>query len=246
MKAFLDAGDTEIVVTGHAGVGKTMLAGQLHGRARALAFTAPGESTDVEVEVLEAGSWAKLVRVLPGQDGYRAGGAVEAFTQSEKLEGVIHVVDYGFSKPRDSVVAASLVREDRLETIDDLRARNLQIEINQLRVLLSDIRRSLTLNGCPKWIIIAVNKVDLFADARDEALEYYHPSGTGEFGRILKKFFDDIGSSTIPIFILQSSAFEEDFKWNGHTARSLLERQEQVAILQEFTKSLAVIVDSFK
>ena len=244
MKAFLDAGDTEIVVTGHAGAGKTMLASQLHGRARDLAFQTPGESKAVEVEVLEAGAWAKLVRVLPGQDGYRASGAIEAFTRSERLEGVIHVVDFGFSQPRDPIVAAALVREDGLSTISELRARNLQVEVNQLRLLLSDIRRSFEANGCPSWLIIAVNKIDLFADQRDEALEYYHPSGTGEFGRVLKQFLDDFGAKNLPIFILQSSAFEQDFTWNGHQARSLLERQEQLSILREFTTSLATIVDS--
>ncbi len=244
MKAFLDAGDTEIVVTGHAGAGKTMLASQLHGRARDLAFQAPGESTAVEIEVLEAAAWAKLVRVLPGQDGYRAVGAIEAFTKSEKLEGVIHVVDFGFSQPRDPMVAASLVREDKLETIEDLRNRNLQIELNQLHVLLSDIRRSFESSMDPIWLIIAVNKVDLFADGREEALAYYHPAGTGEFGRVLRQFFNEVGTSRVQFHLLQSSAFEQDFVWNGHTARSLLERQEQVAILQEFTKSLAAIVNS--
>lgn len=38
LKAYLDIGETQIVVTGHSGVGKTNLANQMHGRARDIGY----------------------------------------------------------------------------------------------------------------------------------------------------------------------------------------------------------------
>lgn len=244
MKAYLDKGDTQVVVTGHAGAGKTLLAAQIHGRARDLSYEIPSESRVVEVEVFEASEWARLVRVLPGQDGFRSHGAVEAFIQSNSLEGVIHVVDYGYVKPRDSVVAETLIRDDGIDTVEKLRKTNLDFEIDQLKTLLTDIKRSYHTQRRPKWIIIAVNKVDLFPDNRTDALQYYHPEGGSAFGNILKKFSQEVGASNIEIYIMQCAAYEQDFKWNNEIVRSLLERQEQNKILAEFTKSMAVIVDN--
>lgn len=243
MKAYLDAGDTQVVITGHAGAGKTVLAAQIHGRARDLAFELPKESRTVEVEVFELSTWARLVRVLPGQDGFRSKGAVEAFTRSDKLEGVVHVVDFGYVAPRDPVIAASMIKRDKIETIEKLRESNLRFELEQLHIMLSDLKRSFHLNKRPKWIVIAVNKVDLYADQREQALEYYHPAGSGPFGKALKGFQEHIGSNNISIYIIQSSAYEVDFEWNRERVRSLLERQEQNSILLDFTRSLATIME---
>lgn len=243
LKVYLDRGDTQVVITGHAGAGKTLLASQIHGRARDLGYELPKESRTVEVETLEVSQWARLVRVLPGQDGFRSKGAVEAFVQSKTLEGVIHVVDFGFVAPRDSVIVASMIKQDGIETVDQLRKNNFRFELEQLRVLLTDVRRSLDAHGSPKWMLIAVNKVDLFADRREEALEYYHPAGSSEFSKVLRDFQSSVGADNLPIYVVQSSAYEVDFEWNGHKVRSLLERQEQNAILLEFTRSLAAIVE---
>ena len=243
-KALVDVGDTQIVITGHAGAGKTMLAGQMHGRARELVYELPGESRDVEVAAITAGQWTKLVRVLPGQPGHRSKGELEAFYQNENLEGVIHVVDFGYVMPRDLVVKDTLINRDGVDTVDKLRARNLKLEIEYLKVLLSDIRRLQDTHGRPKWLVIAANKVDLFAADRQAALNHYHPEGTGDFGRTLKEFQWQVGAKHFEIHVSQACAYETDFSWNGNEVKSLLPRQEQDVILREFMGSIAAISET--
>jgi hypothetical protein len=241
LKAYLDKGATQIVITGHAGAGKTILAAQMHGAARELGFEIPGESRTVEVSAVTAGAWTKLVRVLPGQEGFRTAGAVEACQGNAELEGVIHVVDFGYVAPRDSVAINDLIKAGGFDTIAKLREQNLRTELEDLRVILSDVRRLHGTTSRPKWLAIVINKVDLFANERDAALGYYHPEGSGAFGRALAKFQRDVGQQNVSIYLLQSCALEKDFAWNGEIARSGLERQEQTAILREFMKSIAAI-----
>lgn len=241
LKAYLDVGATQIVITGHAGAGKTHLAAQMHGRARDLGFEEPAESRTVEVEAITAGAWAKLVRVLPGQDAFRTAGSIEVFRDNASLEGVIHVVDFGFAAPRDPVLVKALIESDKLSTIAALRRRNLDRELEDLRVVLADIRKLLATDKRPKWLVIAVNKIDLFVDQRDAALEHYHPRGEGAFGKVLADFERDVGRQNVETFVLQSCAYEKDFVWNGETAPSGLSRQEHHRVLTDFVRSIASI-----
>jgi hypothetical protein len=243
LKAYLDYGATQVVVTGHAGAGKTLLASQMHGRARELAYQLPTESRTVEVEVFDAGRWSRLVRVLPGQDGFRSKAVLETFVSNPRLEGVIHVVDFGFVSPRDPIISKALVEQDLIDSVEKLRAKNLRFELNQLQTLLTDVRRSYDQSNCPKWIVIAVNKIDLFVDQRTEALHYYHPEGNSEFSSILQNFIADIGRNNLDIYVVESSAYEIDFHWAGTTVQSSLVRQEQNKILTEFFDSVAAIMD---
>jgi len=162
-----------------AGAGKTLLAGQMHGRDRELVFEIPCESRSVEVDAITAGEWTKLVRVRPGQAGFRTKGEIDTFEDNKSLEGVIHVVDFGYVTPRDPVVRDTLISKDGIDTVEKLRARNLRLEIEDLKVLLTDIRRLQSKHGTPKRLVIAANKVDLFASDRQKALNHYHPDGTG-------------------------------------------------------------------
>ncbi|WP_336234207.1 hypothetical protein [Enterobacter bugandensis] len=240
LKAYLDVGETQIVLTGHSGAGKTNLANQMHGRARDIDYQLPGESKSVEVANIQAGNWAKLVRVLPGQDGYRTKGSIDIFQDNESLEGVIHLVDYGYSKPRNSLHSSEMIK-DGISTIEQLREQNLKKELQALSVMLTDVRRMYSNTKMPKWIIIAVNKVDLYSNDRDDALIYYHPDGRSEFSRLLREFLLDIGSMNVSIHVVQACAYEQDFEWNNQNVKSDLKRQEQNHMLNDFMTTLAAI-----
>lgn len=240
-KAYVDAGSTQVVVTGMPGAGKSLLNAQMHGRARDLYFEEPGESTKVETDAVTLGEWTKLVRVLPGQAGYRTHGEIRAFQDNGKLEGVIHVVDFGYSAPRDQTLAESLVKNDGLETIEQLRARNLSLEIDSLKLELANIRKLLAQHSSLKWLLIAVNKVDLYPDQLNLALSHYHPDGSSAFGQALRSLQHDVGKDNLGIYVAGSCAYEADFKWNGAVAPSSLPRKDQDLILRDFMKSVAMI-----
>ncbi|CAK7066701.1 MAG: hypothetical protein CITR_02956 [Citrobacter freundii] len=245
LKVFLDMGETQIVVTGHSGAGKTNLTNQMHGRARDIKYQLPEESKEVEVSEIQAGNWSKLVRVLPGQDGNRAKGSIENFQQNNSLEGVIHLVDYGYTKPRNKVVCTTMI-SDGVISIGQLRENNLKKEIQALNVLLTDVKRMHYEKKLPKWIVIAVNKIDLYPHERDDALKYYHPEGNSEYSKTLKDFLMEIGSRNISIHVIQACAYEQDFEWNHHIIKSSLARQEQNLILNEFTVTIAAISEDVR
>lgn len=240
-KAYLDTGSTQVVITGMPGAGKSLLNAQMHGRARDLYFEEPGESTKVETDAVTLGEWTKLVRVLPGQSGYRTHGEIEAFQGNGKLEGVIHVVDFGYSSPRDPVVAETLVTNDGLDTIEKLRARNLSLEIDTLKLELANVRKLVAQHSSLKWLLIAVNKIDLYPDQMSAALAHYHPDGNSAFGEALRVLQRDVGKDNLGIYIAGSCAYEADFRWNGAVAQSALPRKKQDLVLRDFMKSVAMI-----
>lgn len=240
-KAKLDIGATQIVVTGHSGAGKSILTAQLHGSARSLYYEAPKESLNTEVEAVTLGEWAKLVRVLPGQKARRVKGEIEAFQNNASLEGVIHVVDFGYVSPRDPIAIDALINHDKIITLHDLRARNLRLEIADLNDLLNDLRKLYNQNKRPKWLLVVVNKVDLYPNERKNALMHYHPNGEGEFSKALAKFQHEIGIQNMPIYIAEVCAHELDFMWNGSVFKSDLARQQQNAMLKSLAETLATI-----
>lgn len=239
-KAYLDVGKTQVVVTGRSNAGKSLLVAHMHGRARDLSYELPSESRTVEVDAIPLGEWTKLVRVLPGQPGRREHGEIEAFEDNGDLEGVIHVVDFGYVKPREQANVLDLVRKGVL-SIDDLRRVNLEEETYTLNALLSDIRKSLAKHKRPKWLLVAVNKVDLFPQQRQEALNFYHPLGTSRFSSMLKEFVSEVGSKNFEVFVAQACAHEIAFEWNGHTVPTKLLPQEQMAMLRDFMRTVATI-----
>lgn len=242
-KAHLDMGKTQILITGAPSAGKTILSGQMHGKARALYYDNPGASFKVETDAIKLGEWTRLVRVLPGQVSLRASGELEAFSANDSLEGVVHVVNWGFSSPRDPAVQASLVGRDGIRTIDQLREYNKTVELEALRADLDNIRRLHHAHRRPKWMIIAVNKVDLFPGELDKALLYYHKEGVGPFASAIKSLEADLGAANFKIYTIQVCANEENFAYNGEVVVSGLERGAKDEMLRNFVNSVSHVAD---
>ena len=96
-------GKTNIVVTGRQATGKSVLRERMHGDTGHTTSKPPQKSLTVETEVIRAGKWSRLVRVVPGDDiASRVLALGEAFNKHKKLQGVIHVVNWGYTKPRES------------------------------------------------------------------------------------------------------------------------------------------------
>jgi hypothetical protein len=242
-KAAVDVGWTEVAFTGAAGVGKSVLADVMEGRARDLRYELPGESMGTETSAIAFGVRTRLVRVLPGQDARRAVAVDETFSRNESLQGIIHVVDYGYTAVRSAVASDQLVR-DGIDTISKLRARNLKREIVDLAELASDIRRALLRN--PKrrlWLAIVINKIDLFPDQRELAKLYYHPDGSSEFSRRLSDLRSDVGAARLRIEVVEACGHEEDLEFNGQTRRTKFAANEKEGVLKKFMAKLSQLVE---
>ncbi|WP_324680943.1 GTPase domain-containing protein [Hymenobacter sp. GOD-10R] len=221
--ANIKMGSTDIVIVGPPAVGKTVLSKCLHGQAPEFGFKLPGASTTVETEAIALGKWTQLVRVIPGQESTeRTNGLWEAFHQSETLEGVIYVVDWGYSSPRNELLQGSLVRDEGLDTIDKLRNYNLKNELSDIKDIMGKIRDLQNQYRRPKWVLFIVNKADLFVDKINDAQMYYSLDFDSEFTRIVKEYINIIGTMNVKVDTLPMCSWPEPFVWNGNTIKSSL------------------------
>lgn len=239
IKVFLDKGNTQIAICGLPSVGKSVLSAQMHGRGRDLHYEEPGESTKTEIEAITIGEWTKVVRVLPGQIGFRGSEEKRSYDENPDLEGLIFVVDYGYNKPRDHASQSALIKNDNIKSIQDLRNLNLKNEIDTLKSELNLIKSNILKNKSPKWIAISVNKIDLFHSEINDALTYYHVNGSSLFSQTLKDFQNQIGTANISIHTIPTCASPCDFSWNDEVQATQLTKQQSDQVLRDFIKAIA-------
>lgn len=222
--AQVDYGDTDIVILGRPSVGKTILSKCLHGQAPKFNYKTPDTSPSIETEALNFGDWTKLVRVIPGQtdNKQRDIGIEEAFHKSKSLEGVIYVVDWGYSEPRDLTLKSSLIIDKGLDTIEKIRDYNLKNEIEDIKSVCEQIKVAYSNGKAPKWIIIAVNKVDLFYDRINNAQRYYSINYQSQFADEINKLINSIGALNIKCRTNPMCVWQKDFEWNGQIQKTNL------------------------
>lgn len=238
--AHLNLGKTNVIVVGRPNVGKSVLVAQLHGAARDLHYRLPPSSRQVDIEAIQIGEWTQLFRVLPGQSSNsRTLGEMEAFYNNNELEGVIYVTDYGYTTPRDSTIAETLITDDGITSIDLLREYNLKNELKDIASACQSIRQFHSITKKKIWFAIAVNKCDLFPNDINTAKLYYSVNGTSDFSKILKELQNNIGIANLTIKTLNVCAWDENFEWNQETTESNLpNRQAQKNMLLEFLDEL--------
>ncbi len=210
-----DKGDTNVVVTGAAGAGKTVFTTSLHGEIKDLDWVEPTTSTGVERQAVSLGDWTKIFSVIPGQDiAARGVGLNEAFNCHNGLDGVVHVVDYGYTTSR-SEVAAQVLIERGVGSIQDVRDYNLQQELEEFKKVCELIANAWVNNRGPKWLIIAVNKADLYFDQLDHAKRYYHLDGASLFVDEIKRLLQRVGSNHLKCRVVPICPKPKPFEWNN-------------------------------
>ena len=241
-------GKPSVIITGRAGVGKSVLASHYHGEANTQDWNEPGTSSDVEIKPITIGDWTKIVAVIPGQNNAERFKALDtALNKNKKLDGVIHVVDWGFTSIRDAAVRQEMIENGGVDSIEKIRAQNLSLELKEFDSLLEKLKMSITSERGPSWLVIAVNKVDLFKDKLNEAERYYNPMCTSEFTAVLNDFFETVGKIKVKVVYLPVCPMPETFEWNGQvispqidsitTQRNYLRIFiEQIALLQNGVK----------
>jgi len=212
--AKLDVGSTDIAILGTSGAGKTYLSKFLHDQAPKFNFKA-GLSPDVETEAIQFGEWAKLVRVVPGQGGKERSRGLDEVFNSETLEGIVYVVDWGYSEIRDNTLKESLIKDQGLDTLDKFREKNLKEEIKDFTIIADKIKSNNALGRGPKWLIIAVNKIDLFYSTINDAQKYYSPEYKSDFTIILNDLLSAVGNLHVRCIALPISSWQKSIEWNG-------------------------------
>lgn len=215
-------GRTNVIILGRPSVGKTILNSHLNGEVK-IDFIVPDTSTNVETKTIRMGKWTKIVRVLPGQvTNERAMGLDEAFHKHKKLEGVIYVVDWGYSVIKDKVIKEKFLIEENIKTIAELRQRNLKSELEDFTSVMNSIQESTSVGRGPKWILIIVNKADLFISKLNEVEKYYFTDKSSPFAKILYDTINHIGKINVKCDAVPLCLWEENLEWNGEILKTEL------------------------
>ncbi len=144
----------------------------------------------------------------------------EAFTKHNRLEGVIHVVDWGYTLVRDEIVANKMIEEDKIDTIEKLRELNLNNELREFENICSRIKEAHSLGKGPKWLVIAVNKADLYIEEIAQAQKYYHVEMESDFTDNLNQLKKQIGENNIHAISVPVCSWETDFEWNDQIVKT--------------------------
>lgn len=239
-------GNADVIVTGRGGAGKSVLSSHYHGEANSLDWKLPDTSRDVEIKPITIGEWTKIVSVIPGQDNAERAKALDtALNRSESLDGIIHVVDWGYTAIRDDSVKKSMVDDKGLDTVDKVRDHNLKLEFRDFERLLDSVKLSIRNERGPKWLVIAVNKVDLYESTLDAAKQYYHPACGGPFSEAIEELYSAVGKDNIKVVCVPVCAQPEAFEWNKQKVTSQIDSvTKQRNYLRRFVDDLALLQSS--
>jgi len=182
---------TPVLITGAAGSGKTELWRQLTGGNAADAM-----SEDPEDSYFYPGSragsrpWRKrriTLTTIPGQPSRTRYKNMNWFFGPEtEINGVIFVATFGFDqvwpKRADSVAS-------RLDPfcIQALSAHNIKQELESFRLTCEKIQEKRVMSDVdlgPRWMLVLVNKIDLYWDGREQAEAYYGPTAATPFNDV--------------------------------------------------------------
>ncbi|MCQ1056919.1 hypothetical protein LRP52_02390 [Photobacterium sp. ZSDE20] len=235
-------GDTNVVVTGVAGAGKSVLTLCQHGEVKDHEWEEPGTSTEAEKKAITVGEWTQIFTVVPGQEiAAREAALDEAFNKHKNLEGVVHVVDWGFTSVRSSVTEQKL-RDAGYDTLEALRDYNLQRELEEFKKVANLIATACATGRGPKWITIAVSKADLYFDKLDDAKMYYYPEGSSPFVNELNSLIKRVGSNNIKCRVVPVCPKPKPYVW-GETKVSpqLITFDEPANYMKNFISILAEV-----
>ncbi len=227
----------ELAITGTEGVGKSVLLDNLTGKAFEPGYTKPLKSQKEEQGAVRSKQRIR-VSVVPGQQASPRNDSLdELFNGKMELDGVIHVVSAGLPVIRDETQCQLLVSQ-QVTTIREYRSYHRGVELHDLKETCEAIRAAHRRYHGPKWLIVAVDKFDLFHDKVLEEQRYYSPHHDSEFARVLNDLRDNVGRDNFRWTAVPVCGWPEDFVWNGEVLPSQMAAETRQAYLTQFLGEL--------
>lgn len=224
-------GRTDVVVVGRPGAGKSVLMERLGGQTGDINWQPPSVSSSVESAVLALGQKPLIIRTIPGQDSReRANGLHEALNSHKSLQGIIYVADWGYNAERQAPVAHDRINREGIDTIEKVRSFNLDAELEDFRGIAQRIKDTHARTGEPIWLLVVVNKADLFFRKLGDAQSYYHHGIPSNFSALVNDIIKSVGANSFRYETIPISSWHEDFVWNGKTVQSRLDEGQTRAL----------------
>jgi hypothetical protein len=229
------AGD-QVAVAGLQGAGKTVLFDHLSGDGFKPEYKLPAQSTGVEKRKAHGDRFF----VIPGQDSAERRAALDIHAAgNSKLAGLIYVACNGFVQTRRP--EAKDVLEEQLN-FDQYLASQRQREAADLEEIGAHFRRSVRSKRRKSWILVVVNKFDLFcsADAAADARQYYEQPGS-DFSKSMAELIGNMGADNLSCTFWPASSWPEDFEYGANRIESrfsLEQRGRSIALLSGHLRKL--------
>jgi hypothetical protein len=193
--AWLFGKKTTLAFTGMEGVGKTVLLDHLTGAAFQEGYTLPLRSQREERGRITTAGKRLVATVVPGQVATPRRLTLDKLFGGKRLiDGVVHVVCNGLASVREPNVTTDLIRRRKLTTVTKYRKYALGQELLDLDSTCHAIRESQRKKRTPGWLIVAVDKVDLYFDTIERARDYYSPTSDSPFADRLRALATQVGT----------------------------------------------------
>jgi GTPase SAR1 family protein len=219
--------NARIAFTGMAGVGKTVLFDYLTGAAYDPNYSLPGPSVTPETKKEHSKKVKKIITVVPGDVSPQQVKTLSAaFDGNKTVDGVVHVVANGFAEIRGAGVTEQLVKRG-IDTIDLVREEQLKNELEDLATVLSYVKKNAQAYGKPRWMVVAVTKLDLFDDDLASVESYYAADKNSPFVKQLNDTLAALGAGHFRWASYPVCSVLEDYTYNGQTKKSRLAEQQR-------------------
>jgi hypothetical protein len=231
-----------LAFTGMQGVGKTVLLDHLTGKAERKDYTKPLQSQALERGIVrreESPGRRIRVSVVPGQNAEPRHVALDQlFRGKNPVQGVVHVVSNGYASTRNEDSARAMVRDLRLTTLAKYRNYQIERELEDLGQTCEAIRASHRKHHAPGWLLVAVDKVDLYHDRLPKAREYYSSMNESPFTERLRTLARQVGEDFFRWEVAPVCGVLEEFTWNGKVEAPQIDQGLRDAYLAQFLELL--------
>jgi GTPase SAR1 family protein len=227
-----------LAITGMEGVGKTVLFDSLTGKAFEPGYQKPRRSQSKEAGKVPSANSKILVSVVPGQVAHPRFLALdEIFLGKHPVNGMIHVVSSGFASIRSTDAVRVLVNDHSITTIHKFRQHQKKRELEDLQGTCRIIHNAHFKHRAPTWLVVAVDKIDLYHDELGDVERLYSPSARTDFVKELNTLVRRLGTDFFQWTALPVVGYIEDFEWNGQIQRTQLKEEDRRNYVKQFLTS---------
>jgi hypothetical protein len=228
-----------LAFTGMQGAGKTVLLDHLTGKAQGKDYKKPRQSQALERGIVKSAGRRIRVSVVPGQNADPRYVALDQlFHGKNPVQGIVHVVSYGYASIRNEDSARAMVKDLKLNTITKYAKYQMERELDDLEQTCEAIRASHRKHHVPGWLLVAVDKIDLYHDRLSKAREYYCSMNDSPFTRRIRALARQVGEDFFRWEAAPVCGVLEEFTWNGKTEVPKIDQASRDAYLAQFLELL--------
>ncbi|WP_417825009.1 hypothetical protein [Thalassospira lucentensis] len=220
MVAFFLGPQSSIAVVGQGGIGKSVLVDHITGKAFKPNYKLPPKSRKIEKGLTKSQENRLALTVAPGQGGPQVDAFNKVFsTKGKTVDGIIFVAGNGLVSLRQEASIERYIKENNYD-LDTFRREQLKDELDYLKQITNQVRMAQSRERKPRWLMVAVTKVDLYHSDLPAAEKYYSPHGDSQFSRALNKLKALVGADNFEWDSAPVCSALEDFVWGEETLKS--------------------------